>query len=116
MPCPVICWELLARDLRKQQDFFGRLFDWEISGKPGQNWASVASGMADGTITQATPPASDIVLTVQVEDVAATVDKAIRLGARVVNPPAPYPDGSMASLIRDPEGNLLWVSKPPAGS
>ncbi len=55
-------------------------------------------------------------LTVQVEDVAATVDKAIRLGARVVNPPAPYPDGSMASLIRDPEGNLLWVSKPPAGS
>ena len=53
MPCPVICWELLARDLRKQQDFFGRLFDWEISGKPGQNWASVATGMADGTITQA---------------------------------------------------------------
>lgn len=112
MACPVVGWELLVKDLRKQHGFFSQLFDWEMKAQPGQNWVGVSTGVGEGTITQAAPPSSDLALTIQVDDVAATVDKAIRLGARVVYPPGSSPEGGMIALIRDPEGNLLWLSKP----
>lgn len=112
MPSPVVFWELLVKDLRKQYSFFSGLFDWDYKANPGQHWVCVSTGDAEGTITQATPPASDLTLHVQVDDVAATVDKAIRLGARVVYPPEATAEGGMMALIRDPEGNLLWLLKP----
>lgn len=111
MLSPVVAWDLMVRDLRKQQSFYSQVFDWEITGQPGQNWVMVQTGMAEGTITQGTPPSSDLVLAIQVDDVAAMVDKAIRLGARVVYPPGATPDGGMIAMIRDPEGNLVWLSK-----
>lgn len=113
MPCPVVAWDLMVRDLRVQQNFYSQVFDWELTAPPGQRWVLVQTGMAEGTLSQATPPTSDLVLTVKVEDVAATVDKAIRLGARVVYPPGTMPDGSIVAMIRDPEGNLVSLSKPP---
>jgi predicted enzyme related to lactoylglutathione lyase len=112
MPCPVIYWEVTVRDLRRQQSFYSQIFDWEISGRPGQAWFAVNTGMSVGTVVQGNPPANEVTLVVQVDDVPATVDKAIRLGARVVNPPASPPEGGMLALIRDPEGNLVWLSKP----
>ncbi len=116
MPSPVVFWELMCRDLKKQQAFFSQVFDWEIGSQSGPTWVSVSTGMCDGTITQVSPPASDLTLHIQVDDVAATVDKAIRLGARVVYPPGQSADGGTIALIRDPEGNLLYVWKPGAGT
>lgn len=111
MPSSVVAWDLMVRDLKRQHTFYSQVFDWEIAFQPGQNFAMVQTGMAEGTITQATPPSSDLVLSVQVDDVPAMVDKAIRLGARVVYPPGATPDGGMIAMIRDPEGNLVWLSK-----
>ena len=116
MSSPVVYWELMCRDLKKQQMFFSQVFDWDIGQQSGPSWVSVSTGMCEGTITQVSPPASELTLVIQVDDVAATVDKAIRLGARVVYPPGQSADGGVISLIRDPEGNLLWVSRPGAGA
>ena len=113
MPCPVVAWELMVKDLPKQQGFYGQVFDWEITTpQPGQRWAAINTGGAEGTIAQYSPPQGDLALVVQVEDVAATVDKALRLGGRVVHPPDTLPDGGLVALLRDPEGNLFWVIRP----
>jgi uncharacterized protein len=112
MPCPVVFWDVAVKDLRRQQNFYSQIFDWEITGKPGQPWNGINTGTSVGVMTQSNPPSTEVSLTVQVDDVIATVDKAIRLGARVIHPPQVSPHGQgMVALIRDPEGNPIWLSK-----
>ncbi len=116
MPCPVVAWELMVKDLAKQYEFCRQVFDWEFATQPGQDWVAVNTGGGEGTITKYSPPQSDMTLVVQVEDVVAVVDKVLRLGGRVVHPPGTLPDGSVVALLRDPEGNLFWVAKPTPAS
>jgi uncharacterized protein len=53
---------------------------------------------------------------VLVEDVAATVAKAERLGAKALLPPTTTPDGLVFAQLHDPGGNQIGIFTPaPAG-
>src|ERR671914_820053 len=49
---------------------------------------------------------------VVVEDVAATVAKAERLGAKALLPPTTAPDGLVFAQLHDPSGNQIGLFTP----
>jgi hypothetical protein len=50
---------------------------------------------------------------VEVDDVQAYIDKAAKLGGKMLVPPVPIPSGTFA-WIQDPAGNTVGLWKPAA--
>ena len=73
-----------------------------------------------GSIFPAPPKSENFVqLFMAVEDVKATVLKAVRLGAEVVIPPAIVPgEGDEVAVLRDPQGLMfaVWRKHPEANT
>lgn len=51
-------------------------------------------------------------LRVYVDDIAATIERAVGAGARVVTRPTLLAFGERVARIRDPQGHLWWVHEP----
>lgn len=54
-------------------------------------------------------PSTPAHLRVYVDDVAATVGRAVEAGARVVTRPTPLAFGERVARVRDPQGHLWWL-------
>jgi predicted enzyme related to lactoylglutathione lyase len=117
MGAAVTHFEINARDTKRLQDFYGTLFDWKIDTSNPLNYGMVDTGLAigiGGGIGQAGDQApACATFYVQVEDVQAYLDRAIRLGGKVVVPFTEIPDMVTMAKFADPEGNLIGLVKGP---
>jgi predicted enzyme related to lactoylglutathione lyase len=112
---PVVHWEIAAKDAAKQQDFYRKLFDWNIQVDNTMNYGVVRTGgtggIDDGIFA---PPNSDwkgVTFYIAVDDLQAYLDKAGSMGGKTVLPPMPIPGvGSIAQFI-DPERNCIGLFK-----
>ncbi len=107
----VVHWEVQARDLERQQQFFANLFGWTIDTNNPMRYGMVAGAGKDsigGGIGPAPDSASRVTVYVQVPDIEATLAQASTLGAETVVPRTPYGPIIMA-LFRDPEGNVIGL-------
>jgi PhnB protein len=55
-------------------------------------------------------PAMPSLLRVYVADADATIERAVAAGARVVTAPATHAFGQRGGRVRDPFGNIWWIS------
>ena len=107
---PIVHWEIVARDLEVQSDFYRQLFHWDISDGP---FAQVGAGLGGpepgpaGHLRAGAEPA--VVLYVQVGDLSATLARARELGGEVTSDPFDLPDGPTVAFITDPEGNAVGL-------
>ncbi len=107
----VVHWEVQARDLERQQQFFANLFGWEIDTNNPMNYGMVAGAGKDsigGGIGPAQDSASRVTVYVQVPDIDATLERAQTLGAQTVVPRMEFGPVIMA-LFRDLEGNVIGL-------
>jgi predicted enzyme related to lactoylglutathione lyase len=114
VPNPIVHWEIWARDRKKLQEFYGRLFDWRINDDNPMKYGLVdtAAGGINGGIMQVDPGQPlNVTFYVHVEDLAATLAKVAELGGKTVVPPTPIPDVGMFALFLDPEGHCLGIIK-----
>ena len=117
---PVVHWEMAARNVQKQQAFYAQLFGWafDTSASTPANcyYSAVTTGGLDGAIYQSNQRTawSGVYLTVEVPDVQAHLNKAVRLGAAIAVPVNTGPGGWCTAVIRDPEGNHIMLWKRPA--
>jgi len=104
---PVVHFQITARDLPKQAEFYRRLFQWE-SGEDGlTSFASGLGGPEPGPGGNFRAGAeSGIQLFIQVRDIEATTQLAAELGGRVKRAPV-LTGGVTYAFIEDPEGNGL---------
>jgi predicted enzyme related to lactoylglutathione lyase len=113
-------FELFTRDLLPSAEFYQTMFGYDIYQREDTpeivDYLLSSDGYARAGIG-ALPKDSDSVPTwlgyIRVEDVAQTVDTAIKLGGKVLLPPSPDTlDGGLA-IIADPEGTpvglLQWT-------
>jgi uncharacterized protein len=110
---PVVHFEIGCRDSARTQEFYQKLFDWKLSDMGAAAMIAADSGGIDGHITAlGHEPQHYTIFYVAVEDVAAYLEKAGRLGAKTLVPPIDIPTGTFA-WIEDPEGNTvgLWKAK-----
>lgn len=121
IPTPgTFCWtDLQTTDPLAAQRFYGAVMGWTIAAVPGSAPYSVAS--IDGTMTAGLKGLPDRARAmgapphwlsyVAVDDVQATTDKAIALGAVALLPPTTNGPGTFA-ILRDPTGAAfaIWHS------
>jgi predicted enzyme related to lactoylglutathione lyase len=107
----VVHWEVQARDLPRQQEFFSSLFGWKIDTNNPMQYGMI-SGAGKDTIGGGIGPAMDqssrVTFYIQVPDINATLDRATGLGGVTVLPRTSYGPVIMG-LFRDLEGNVIGL-------
>ena len=111
----VVHWEIMAKDAKKMQDFYARLFDWKIDSNNPMNYGMVEPGGERG-INGGIGAAQDgmptyVTFYVEVDDLQAYLSKAESLGGKTVVPPTPIPNIGSFGIFTDPEGNYIGLFK-----
>ncbi len=101
-------WEIVAVDAERQAAFYRDLFNWEIGTGPIRQIAAGLGGPEPGPAGHIrSGRESAVVLYVQVRDLRASLDRAVRLGGTITAEPFDIPGGPTLAAITDPEGNPL---------
>ena len=113
MAQPVVHFEVLGKDGKKLQEFYGKLFDWNVDASNPMAYGMVAGsdGGIGGGIAQAQDSQPRVTFYVNVPDLAAALKKAESLGGKTVMPPMAVPGGPEIAQFSDPEGNVIGLSK-----
>ncbi len=114
---PVVHFEIGCRESAKSQAFFRELFGWEIAdvGGPAAMIHTGGGGGINGHITSlGHEPFHYVTIYIEVDDVAATLEKATALGGKTVVPPIELPTGTFA-WFADIDGTAFGLWKPKVG-
>ena len=122
----VVHFEIYADDPDKLQAFYTGLFDWTIERAPGMDYRLIktvdtdpkgmptqAGGINGGLMKRPTGyEGKAYVNYVNVESLDASVDRAQKLGAKLMKGRAPVPGMGWFAMLIDPQGNpfALWQS------
>jgi uncharacterized protein len=110
----VIHVEVVGRDAKKLQRFFSDLFDWKLdtNNPGGYGMASAeANGVATGVGSTPDGSAGHVTFYVAVKDIDAALDKATKLGGRVIMPKMSPGPGATIALLADPEGHVVGLTQ-----
>ncbi len=111
----VVHFEILGKDAKKTQDFYAKLFDWNVDANNPMNYGMVngeSAGIGGGLAQAQGNPM--VTVYVEVADLAATLKKAEDLGGKTVMPPMDVPGGPSIAQFQDADGNVVGILK--AGS
>jgi predicted enzyme related to lactoylglutathione lyase len=120
MPNPFAHIELNTEDVKKAKKFYQSVFAWKLSEAPGgmpYTMIDVAGGVGGGMAKKQSPEAPNAWLPyVQVDDVKATMAKAVKAGATAAVEYQDIGDMGAIGVFIDPAGAMLgvWASKMPA--
>lgn len=136
---PVVHFEILGKDDKKLRSYYSELFGWDFSPPPGGSDNPDAT-MGDGEMSYEVMPregntapdgagigggigsAPDgydghVTFYVSVDDVEAALKKAEELGGSRMMGPEEILDGAMTlGQFQDPEGHVIGLVTPAAGS
>lgn len=105
---PVVQWQIITSDPTRVAEFYRELFGWTVRADNALGYRELKSGNKrgiDGGVWPAPPEAPTFVqLFVEVEDVDASIAKALERGAQVLVPKSALPDGDVMAVLRDPLG------------
>ena|SRR5207248_739400 len=106
-------FQIISKAPEDTARFYGELFGWSIDAN-AMGYRQIRTGSdrgIQGGIWPAPPQAPAFVqLFMAVDDVAASVGKAVGLGAKVLIPPTTLPEGDVMAVLHDPQGMsfALW--------
>lgn len=111
MPAVVNYFEIGTPHPDEARRFFGALFDWTFGEPSEQSYQMINSDQGGLWDTTAFGAATWAIFYVQVDDVAATIERAESLGATVA---VPLVDGGAIEFahLLDPQGNRFGVWRP----
>jgi uncharacterized protein len=118
MANPFVHIELMATDVGKAKEFYGKLFDWQLEDMPMPDMTytmiRVGEGTGGGLMKNPMPNSPSMwVPYVDVADLAAATAKAKSLGATVLKDNVDVMGHGALSIVSDPTGALLglWQQK-----
>jgi uncharacterized protein len=116
MPHPVVHFEVSAKNATAQREFYTSVFDWDVTVHEEANYMMLGTREGDtgidGGLFQNDEGRSYVTVYVQVDDLAAYLDKAASHGATPIMQPTEVPGGGSIALMTDPEGNVVGLYKP----
>ena len=112
MGAPVTHFEIYGKDAAALRKFYEDLFGWEIHADNPMNYGLVHTNAADdkgigGGIAEGD---ARVNIVPEVDDLQATLDKAVSLGGEVVTAVTVIPGQVTFAEFRDPAGNVLGIS------
>ncbi len=113
MPHPVVHAEIRSEDPDATRQFFADLFGWKVAAEgafPGYTF--IDTGAEGGTYVAISPrqgPGDEVLFFVAVQDVAATLEKAEKLGGTIIQPAQQVP-GTSFGVFADAQGHRVGVA------
>lgn len=109
---PVVHFEIGCTDRAKTAEYFSTLFGWKMhSSGPATNIDAATPGGIAGHLTAlGHEPFHYTIFYVDVEDVKASLAKAVELGGKALVGPVTFPTGTFA-WFSDPDGNTIGLIK-----
>lgn len=104
---PISHWELMVNDLAKAKEFYSSIFDWEFDEGPFPGYPLIKTGAEPAGGMMAKPemaPMCALNTYFQVEDVEATLAKAMAAGATMIAPKTAIPGVGYWAMFADPDG------------
>ena len=117
MATPAVAWfEVSGKDGASLQDFYRKLFTWQINDAgDGSGYGLVAAaenGIGGGIGAAQDGEPGHVTFYVEVEDVASYLEKAEELGGQTIVPPTEIEQfGLTFAFFADPEGHVVGLSK-----
>ena len=124
----VVHFEIPFDDGARAQAFYQSAFGWGIMAMPEMGYTMVTTGpngdqgptepgYIGGGMMQRSQPSQGPIITVDVEDIDATLATIEQLGGKTVTPRQEVGDMGFTAYFSDPEGNLmgLWQNAPTSG-
>ena len=122
----VVHFEIPADDEGRAREFYSSVFGWEISSVPEMSYAMIkttptdatgmpaVTGSINGGMFRREGDLTSPVVTVDVEDIDATLETIKSLGGSTVSPRQEIGTLGGAAYFRDTEGNVvgLWQNAP----
>jgi uncharacterized protein len=113
---PVVWFEVVGKDGPALQQFYSQLFDWQVADAgDGSGYGLVSAaekGIGGGIGPSQDGGAGHVTFYVEVDDPAAVLARAEKLGGRTIMPPMELPQFHLTfALMVDPEGHLIGLSK-----
>ena len=122
----VVHFEIPADDVDRARDFYRQAFGWNIQPMPEMDYTIVSTtetdesgmpkdpGAINGGMAKRDASFSTPVITVDVDDIDAALEKIRSLGGSTVTERTPVGDMGWAAYFQDSEGNLmgLWQTAP----
>src|SRR6266851_2567884 len=123
LPGKFVWFELVTRDAKKAQAFYGEVLGWKTVPFPMGKFTYemiYAGDTPDTMIGGYAPPKNDSrpshwISYISVEDVDATAKAATANGGKVVEAPSDIPGVGRRAGIADPQGAELYLHKSAAG-
>ena len=96
MANPIVHWEIGGRDAAKLEQFYGGMFDWSIKVHEeveGYRMVETGEGGVGGGLmqTEGDMPPNYLTFYIEVDDLQASLDKAVDLGGQAPMPPTHIP-------------------------
>ena len=121
MPDPVVHFEIPADDVERGQSFYRECFGWKVHAVPGMGYTLFhtaptdlqgmvqTTGAINGGMLARQDPIQSLLITVQVTDLAASLELVQRNGGTVVRGKQEVPGVGYTAYIKDSEGNTLGL-------
>src|SRR5215204_2258343 len=124
MSARVVHFEVPFDDADRARNFYREVFDWQIQPMPEMQYNMVSTGpttdqgmpaeagFIGGGMMQRQAPITTPVITLQVDDIDATINAVEKHGGKAAGEKMPVGDMGFAAYFHDSEGNLmgLWQS------
>jgi predicted enzyme related to lactoylglutathione lyase len=116
---PVTWFEIVTKDAVQSKKFYSELFGWSINDENPMHYAMVATGSTSGIqgglpVGKPDLPIKGVMIYVEVDDPAAALKKAEKLGGKTALPPFSIPNGPTIAVLVDRDGNHVGLVTPPA--
>lgn len=114
MPHPVIHFEIGSKDGRRSQEFYRELFGWQPEPAGPEYWLIPPQdgGIGGGLMQAAQEIPTYVTVYVAVEDLRASLEKAVELGGKVAVEPTQIPGVGEFALFHDLDGNVIGLLTP----
>ena len=113
MANPVVHFEVVGKDGKKLQDFYGGVFGWNINAENPMNYGLVSNedtgGGIGGGVAQSDNPA--VTFYIEVDDPEAYLKKVDAAGGKTIMPVTEIPGMVIMAMFGDPEGNAVGLVK-----
>lgn len=115
MANPIVHFEIIGKDGKKTQKFYADLFGWKVDANNPMNYGMVEAGAKHGIgggIGGSQPGEHPrVTVYAEVDDPQKYLDRAVKMGSKVVLPVTTIMDGVTIAIFIDPDGNSFGLSK-----
>jgi len=114
MPNAVTWFEISGKDGKALQEYYSHLFGWEIKADNPMNYGIIDTkgpGINGGVCSTDNQSPSGVTIFVEVADIDATLQAAVDLGGKIVQPVTVVPNMVTFALFEDVEGNVVGLTK-----